>query len=116
MNKSWTGPELKAVSIAYSTIGMNAAIKASCGRSGDVIKRKMCDISNKCATSNASFLKAVERKWYAEDIAIMFELQANGTKASLIAEYMNTTKSSIYSAMQSAARFGFEKYPLRNES
>ena len=114
MATAWTGPELKAVSIAYSTIGMSAAIKASRGRSSDVIKRMMCDASIKCATSSSSFLKAVERRWYAEDIATMFELQANGTKASLIAEYMNTTISAIYSAMQSAGKNGFDKFPMRN--
>lgn len=115
MAKAWTSKEVKACSLIYSSSGIQAAMKST-GRTRPSVLNKMTEINNTSAwkpmTSN---LKAITRKFYAEDIAKMFEFSSSGLKASLIAEYFNTTISSIKSTMCLARKNGFDAYPMRNK-
>ena len=116
MAKAWTPKEVKDCSLIYSDSGIQAAMKST-GRSRHSVLNKMKEINNtstwKPMTRN---LKSITRKLYAEDVAKMFEFSSSGLKASLIAEYFNTTANSIRSTMCLARKNGFDAYPLRNES
>lgn len=116
MTKAWTSKEVKDCSLIYSASGIQAAMKST-GRSRHSVLNKMKEINNtsiwKPMTGN---LKSITRKFYAEDVAKMLELSSCGLRALLIAEYFNTTASSIRSTMCLARKNGFDAYPLRNES
>ena len=115
MAKAWTLKEVKACSLIYSSRGIQAAMKST-GRTRHSVLNKMKEMNNtttwKPMTSN---LKAITRKFYAEDIAKMFEFSSSGLKSSLIAEYFNTTISSIRSTMCLARKNGFDAYPIREQ-
>lgn len=115
MAKAWTGKEQAECSSIYDSIGLSAAMNAT-GRSRYSVVNKMKELG-KFKPSNYNTiknLKPVKRKFYAEDVASMFEMAGCGVKSSIIAEYFNTTSISIRSTMSIARKKGFEAYPLRS--
>ena len=113
MAKAWTGQEIKACSLIYSTQGVKPAM-AHTGRSKPSVIEAMRSAGVKCFNS-AGAIRPQPRKWWAEDIATMFELIECGLKYSIIAEYFNSTTGSITAAIHYAKKNGFDAYPLRNK-
>tara|TARA_R110000744_G_scaffold380326_3_gene500730 strand:- start:3795 stop:4142 length:348 start_codon:yes stop_codon:yes gene_type:complete len=111
-NKPWTGVEQKTCSTIYTTEGLQAAMKYT-GRSRHSVKHKMKELGVSSTYDRSQTLKFIERKFYAEDIAVMFEMVADGVKSSIIGEYFNTTSISIRSTMCLARKNGIQMYPKR---
>lgn len=115
MAKSWTGKEQKACALIYKVNGLDVAMKYT-NRSRHSVIHKMKELgkfqlSKYDVTKN---LKPIARKFYAEDVANMFELANSGIKSSIIGEYYNTTSESIRSTMSLARKNGLSMYPLRS--
>jgi hypothetical protein len=111
MRKQWTTREQKDCAFAYSTQGLDAAIAAT-GRNKFSIITKMSRLN--CRSPSNSGRKI--QKYFAEDVAFIFEMISCGLTQSLIAEYYNTTRSAIKALVFRANKHGFDAYPLRNKS
>ena len=110
MSKPWTTREQKDCAAAYSTQGLDVAI-AITGRGKCSIISKMSTLGCKSPIN----LGQKERQYYAEDIALIFEMTSCGLKQSLIAEYYSTTRGAIKFLIFRASKYGFDAYPLRNK-
>ena len=108
----WTVQMIKKCSEIYSTEGLEAAIEYT-GSSKKSVYAKMRDHGVRCAGDKARGLD--KRKYYAEDVVNMLEMSASGLTNSLIAEYYNTTKSSISGVISLAKKNGFDSYPRKGD-
>lgn len=116
MAKPWTGKEQKACALIYKVNGLAVAMEYT-GRSRHSVINKMKEmgefqLSKYDVTKN---LKPIARKFYAEDVANMFELASDGIKSSIIGEYYDTSSESIRSTMSLARKHGLNMYPLRSQ-
>ena len=106
----WTGKLEKECSLTYKNEGMQAAIDKF-GLSRNQIKARMHELG---VRTNAK-KKHDQRKWYAEDVAdIMESISSIGHE--LTAKFYNVTVRLIKKLVCNANRYGFDAYPLRNES
>jgi len=114
MAKEWTVKEEQECSAIYSKKGAEEASK-QLGRSAHSIYEKMRKLGVKSQHCNAKNLKSrTERKFFAEEISVIFELLQSGISYSIISEMFDTTASSIRGTVSIAKKNGFEAYPLRN--
>jgi hypothetical protein len=114
MRKPWTTREEKKCAVAYSTLGLDAAVRIT-KRSKLSVYRKMCESKVRSAHYRGNNFKKEQRRWFREDIGFIFELMASGLNSEVIAEYYDTTSSSIRGAVALAKQGGFDAYPLRNK-
>lgn len=115
MAKPWTVKEQKICSIAYSTEGVEAAMKAT-GRSKQSVYWRMQKLGVASLRRPEDSLNKNERKWFRDDIAKAFEMSVSGLSAGIIAEYFDSTAGAIRGAISLAKNKGFDAYPLRNKS
>ena len=115
MATAWTGREEKDCTLIYSDSGLQAAMDST-GRTKYSVLNKMRELGKfKPSGYDVSRnLKSIVRKFYAEDVARMFEFSDSGIKSSVIAEYFNSTSDSIRSTMKLARKNGMNTYPMRN--
>jgi hypothetical protein len=113
MSKPWTTREQKDCAAAYSTEGMEAALSIT-GRTKTAVYRMMGKLGIRSSYDYSAANKK-ERKWFREDVALMFELLAAGLSSSLIAEHFNTSAASIRNVISLAKSQGFDAYPPRNK-
>lgn len=57
--------------------------------------------------------KQGERKWYAEDLAEMFEMQADGKTGQEIADLFKIERRTVYVIFYQAKKHGFDLYPKK---
>ena len=55
------------------------------------------------------------RIWYAEDIALAFEMKASGKSHAEIGEQFGVSKNLMSVMLSRAARMGFDAYPKRDK-
>jgi urease alpha subunit len=110
MRKPWTTREQKNCAAVYSTHGIEAAMTTT-GRSRAAVSSKMIELKCNCPVNKGHRT----RQYYAEDIALIFEMISCGLTQSVIAEYYNTTRAAIKSLVFSAKQSGFDAYPMRNK-
>lgn len=85
------------------------------GGTKTAVYKRMTEMKVKSSFNPINNLKPRIRKFFANDVALMFELSASDLKSSLIGEYFNCSASTIRKAISNAKQHGFEKYPLRNK-
>ena len=105
MTIQWTGPLEKRCIEAYTSLGIREAMRVS-GATISGVRNKM-----KSFGISSTFKK--QNKFWAADIAAMFEMKANGLNSNLIAEYFNSSGGTIRKVMSLAAKNGFAAYPMR---
>jgi len=110
--KSWAGVEQRVCATIYKNEGLQAAMKYT-GRSRHSVKHKMKELGVPSSYDRSQNLKSIIRRFYTEDVAMMFEFAEYGLKPKLIAEYFDTTSSSIRSTMCLARKNGMQMYPSR---
>ena len=110
----WTGPMIKRCAEVYSNQGAMAAIELT-GASYNAVKIQMSAIGAKCLNNSSSHLVKEPRRFYGEDVALMFEMFCSGVEQKIIAEYFDATISSIKSVFSNARKNGFDAYPMRNK-
>ena len=109
MAKQWTNKELDRCAKAYEEGGINLA-RTVIDRSDDAIYHQMSE--NRIYVFEANERKGRTRRWFAEDIADIFELSQNKTRKE-IADMYKTTVSNICLLINNAMKNGFNEYPLR---
>ena len=115
MAKPWTSKEQKLCSELYSAGGLPLAME-SIDRSNTSIITRMSKLNVKSPISSVENLDPlINGRWYAEDVAKIFELASAGIKHSIIAEYFNTAKRNIEKILYNARKNGFDAYPLRSK-
>jgi hypothetical protein len=97
----------------YSTKGAKEAMEYT-GASYNAVRQAMSSYGVRCARRGSESLIHNDRVFYAEDVALMFEMFSCGVIQKVIAEYFNTTIASIKSVFSNARQNGFDAYPLRN--
>ena len=110
MAKAWTNPEIKLCSAAYAKGGLEQA-KLAVDRSMASIITTMSYAGIKAPVNAGRKIQ----KYYAEDIALMFEMANCGLKHSVIGEYFNTTRAAIKFTIHNARKNGLDAYPMRNK-
>lgn len=57
----------------------------------------------------------LKRRWFAEDVALAFEMQADGIELWAIAHHYGTTTHVLSNVMSQARKYGMGKYPSRTK-
>ncbi len=57
----------------------------------------------------------MSRRWFAEDVAFIFECKAIGVSDKIIASEINSTEAAVSSIVTNARKNGFDSYPKRSK-
>lgn len=58
---------------------------------------------------------SAQRKWYAEDVASLFEMRASGVCLKSCGRHFNVSWRTIQRVIENAKRGGFAAYPKRED-
>ena len=106
---NWTGPMIKKATKLYIKGGSTLVLREM-GIKRPLVIDKMFNLGVKTE------YKKVQRRFYAEDIAAMFEFRSLGLSFEDIAVGFKSTANSIKTMLVDARKNGFDAYPMRSES
>ena len=107
--RDWTGPEEKKLARLHE--------KFSIKYCAEVLNRSVISIKNKADRLGLKpKARGTQQIFFAEDIAHMLELADLGFSHSQIGMCFNTSRWGVNSALSKARKYGFDKYPKREEA